>query len=87
MVSRGIALVLAAAMSLGLVACNRARQDTGDTTAGKQSPPGTTGNGGTNAMGGPGQGLNGGLKSAPGQQTGVAPGTNNSTTHSTVGNR
>jgi hypothetical protein len=74
-------------MSLGLVACDRARQDSGTTTAGKQSPPGTSGMGGTNAMGGPGRGLNGGLNPAPGQQTGVAEGTTNSTTKSAVGNR
>jgi len=88
MVRRPIALVLAAAMSLGLAACDRARQDTGDVTAGKQAPAGTSGqSGGTNAMGGPGQGLNGGLNPAPGQQTGVAPGSSNSTNKSTVGNR
>jgi hypothetical protein len=85
--ARGSALVLAAAMSLGLAACDRARQDTGDVTAGKQAPAGTSGRGGTNAMGGPGQGLAGGLNSAPGQQTGVAPGSSNSTTKGSVGNR
>ena len=80
-------LVLAAAMSLGLAACDRARQDTGTNTAGQQSPAGTSGNGGTNAMGGPGQGLNGGLKPAPGQSTGVAGGAANSSPKSAVGNR
>ena len=88
---RGTALVLAAAMSLGLAACDRARQDTGDMTAGKESPAGTTGksgSGGTNAMGaGPGTGLNGGLNSAPGQRTDVPNGSPNGTAKSSVGNR
>src|SRR5947209_725003 len=56
-------------------------------SSGGDSPPGTSGSGGTNAMGGPGTGLAGGLNPSPGQSTGVADGTSNSTTKSAVGNR
>ncbi|HEY8050363.1 MAG TPA: hypothetical protein VIE63_14405 [Ramlibacter sp.] len=80
-------LVLAAASSLGLAACDRARQDTGSQTAGQQSPAGTSGAGGTAAMGGPGAGLAGGMNPSPGQATGVANGSTNRTTKGSVGNR
>ena len=80
-------LVLAAAASLGLAACDRARQDTGTNTAGQQAPAGTTGAGGTHAMGGPGSGLAGGMNPQPGQPTGVAEGSTNRTTKGSVGNR
>lgn len=50
-------------------------------------PPGVTGKGGTSTMGGPGTGLQGGMNPQPGQPTGVAAGSTNRTTHSSVGNR
>lgn len=80
-------LVLAAAMSLGLAGCQRFKQDPGDNTAGVQSPAGATGKGGTNELGGPGSGLAGGMNPVPGQHTGVADGTTNSTPQKSVGNR
>lgn len=56
-------------------------------SSGAEVPAGATGKGGTSAMGGPGTGLAGGMNPKPGQPTGVAGGSTNSTTHSSVGNR
>jgi hypothetical protein len=56
-------------------------------TSGGSAPVGTTG-GGTSGMGAPGTGVNGGLGTTqPGQPTGVAEGSGNRTTKSSVGNR
>jgi hypothetical protein len=87
MASRHWLLVLAAAASLGLAACQRGA-DTGP-TAGTNGPgqPGTTGNGGTGAMGGPGAGFAGGMNPQPGHPTGVAAGSPNRSTGNSVGNR
>ena len=79
------ALVLAAAASLGLGACHRVADKAG--TASPDTPTGTTGSGNTATMGGPGTGLQGGMNPAPGQPTGVADGSKNSTTSGAVGNR
>ncbi|MEJ6022545.1 hypothetical protein [Ramlibacter sp. PS4R-6] len=79
-------LVLAAAASLGLAACHRVADKSA--TASPDTPVGTSGGGsGTNAMGGPGTGLTGGMNPAPGQATGVSEGSTNSTPKKSVGNR
>jgi hypothetical protein len=91
---RECALVLAMLASLGLAGCNRGDSHPGAQANAPASPATTAGANrggqqGTQAMGGPGTGLYGGL--APGgaasQPTPVAPGSSNTTTHGSVGNR
>ena len=86
MAMREIALVLATAASLGLAACQKAKEPGPHEQQSVNTPKGTTGSG-TNAMGGPGAGLAGGMNPAPGQPTGVANGSANSTPAKSVGNR
>jgi len=86
MAMREIALVLAAAASLGLAACEKAKEPGPQQQQSATTPKGTTGSG-TNAMGGPGTGLAGGMNPAPGQSTGVSNGSANSTPSKSVGNR
>ena len=85
MALRKSVLVLVAAASLGLAACHRIANKSAN--ANPDTPAATSGGGTTNAMGGPGTGLAGGMNPASGQSTGVAPGGPNSTTKSAVGNR
>ena len=62
--------------------------DTPGSSGGSGIASGTSGSGGnSHSMGGPGTGLAGGMNPAPGQATGVAGGSTNSTTKSAVGNR
>lgn len=60
-------------------------------SSGQKGAVGTTGGGdaAASAMGGPGTGLNGGLapSGSASQPTPVAPGSSNTTTHGSVGNR
>jgi hypothetical protein len=87
MILRNVTLVLAATLSLGLAACHKATNTGAQGADPQQATSANTGN--TKAMGGPGSGLNGGLgqNTAPGQATGVAEGSKNSTTKGAVGNR
>ena len=86
MAFRTIALTLAAATSLGLAACDKAKEPSPQQQQSANTPAGTTGSG-TNAMGGPGVGLAGGMNPAPGKPTGVSNGSANSTPSKSVGNR
>jgi hypothetical protein len=88
---RDCAVVLAAAALLPLAGCHRGSSADQHATSSDQPPKGATGKGGagTAAMGGPGSGLAGGM-APPGsasQPTGVAEGSTNRSTKSSVGNR
>lgn len=87
MAAREFALILAAAASLGLAACHRGTESGATPNANASNPPAGTSGSGTTAMGGPGAGLAGGMNPAPGQPTGVAEGTTNSTQKNNVGKR
>jgi hypothetical protein len=92
--TRARPLLVAAALSLALVACDR--QKSPNATA--QPVPGTSGTGTADATGRaaqPGAGLNGGLGAGPAQDraptqaagAGPADGSKNRTPHNSVGNR